>query len=130
MTGIPRHLCVAVVDDDDTQRRALTRFLRAAGMRAIAYASAEEFQSDLKPPHFDCLVVDVQLAGKSGIELRDQLAAEGVATPVLFVTAYDNPKAREQALAGPCLGYLLKRHSGHEILEAIHHGVSSFGPGS
>jgi DNA-binding NarL/FixJ family response regulator len=60
----------------------------------------------------------------SGVELRDQLAAEGIATPVLFVTAYDDPKTREQAVAGHCVGYFRKTDSGGEILEAIRHGVS------
>jgi FixJ family two-component response regulator len=130
MTGILDNLCVAVVEDDESQRRALARLLRAAGMQSIAYASAEEFRSDLRQPRFHCLVIDVQLPGMSGIELRDQLAAEGAATPVLFVTAYDDPKARERALAGPCVGYFRKTASGSEILEAIRHGVSILAPGS
>jgi FixJ family two-component response regulator len=77
MTEILGRLCVAVIDDDESQRRALARLLRAAGMQSTAYASAEEFRSDPKQPRFHCLVVDVQLRGMSGIELRDQLAAEG-----------------------------------------------------
>jgi FixJ family two-component response regulator len=129
MTGILDHLCVGVIDDDASQRRALGRLLRAAGMQSIAYASAEEFRSDLKQPRFHCLLVDVQLPGMSGIELRDQLAAEGIETPVLFVTAHDNPKAREQALAGPCVGYFRKTDSPSEILEAIRHGFRPSLPG-
>jgi len=45
---------------------------------------------------------------------------------VLFLTAYDDPKVRERALAGPCLGYFRKTDSGSEILEAIRHGVLPF----
>jgi FixJ family two-component response regulator len=124
MAAIVDNLYVAVVDDDEGQRRALSRLLRAAGMQPIAYASAEEFRSDLRQPRFHCLVIDVQLPGMSGIELRDQLAAEGIATPVLFVTAHDDETSREQALAGNCLGYFRKTDSGSEILEAIRHGIS------
>jgi CheY-like chemotaxis protein len=121
MTEILGHLCVAVIDDDESQRRALARLLRAAGMQSTAYASAEElFRSDLKQSQFHCLVVDIQLPGMSGIELRDPLAAEGVATPVLFLTAYDDPKVRERALAGPSVGYFRKTACGSEILEAIY----------
>jgi FixJ family two-component response regulator len=129
MAATLENLYVAVVDDDEGQRRSLARLLRAAGMQPIAYASAEAFRSDLRRPRFHCLVIDVQLPGMSGIELRDQLAAEGIATPVLFVTAHDDPTAREQALAGNCVGYLRKTNSGSEILEAIRHGVSGLDRG-
>jgi FixJ family two-component response regulator len=115
---------VGVVDDDESQRRSFARLLRAAGMQPITYASAEEFRGDGKQPRFDCLVLDVQLPGMSGIELRNQLASEGVATPVIFVTAHDDPKARESAMAGRCVGYFRKTDSGSEILDAIRHEVS------
>jgi FixJ family two-component response regulator len=125
VVGISGNVYVGVVEDDDSQRRSLARLLRASGMQPVAYASAEEFLADVKKPRFDCLVLDVQLAGMSGIELRNQLAAEGIATRVIFVTAYDNPSARAQALAGPCLGYFRKSDSGSEILDAIRREVGS-----
>lgn len=115
---------VGIVEDDESQRRSFARLLRAAGMQPIAYASAEEFRADVKQPQFDCLVLDVQLPGMSGIELRNQLATEGIATPVIFVTAYDDPKVRATVLAGRCAGYFPKTVSGSEILEAIRREVS------
>ncbi len=118
------NLYVGVVDDDESLRRSVARLLRAAGMQSITYASAEEFNEDLKHPRFDCLVLDVQLPGMSGIDLRNKLAAEGVATPVLFVTAHDDPRAREEAMAGQCVGYFRKTDAGSELLNAIRHVVS------
>jgi FixJ family two-component response regulator len=115
---------VGVVEDDASHRRALTRLLSAAGMQPIAYSSAEEFRADQKQPRFDCLLLDVQLPDMSGIDLRNQLAAEGVATPVIFVTAHDDPKARQAAMAGNCAGYFRKTSSGSEILDAIRRQVS------
>jgi FixJ family two-component response regulator len=123
-TSFQANVYVGVVDDDESQRKSLARLLRAAGMQPVAYASAEEFRADVKQPRFDCLVLDVQLPGISGIELRNQLTIEGVATPVIFVTAYDDPEAREAAVAGRCVGYFFKTASGSEILEAIRHEVS------
>jgi len=123
--GISGNVYVGVVEDDDSQRRSLARVLRAAGMQPIAYASAEEFRADVKQPRFDCLVLDVQLPGMSGIELRNQLATEGIATPVIFVTAHDDPNARKAALAGRCSGYFRKTDSASEILDAIRREVVS-----
>jgi FixJ family two-component response regulator len=113
------NLCVGVVDDDESVRRSLARLLRAAGMQATTYASAEEFRADVRHPRFDCLVLDVQLPGMSGVELRNRLVAEGVAIPVIFVTGHDDPRARQDAMAGQCLGYFLKTDAGRAILDLI-----------
>jgi FixJ family two-component response regulator len=124
-TGNSANLYVAVVDDDESLLRSLARLLRAAGMQPITYSSAEAFRADAKRPRFDCLVLDVQLPGMSGIDLRNQLSAEGAVAPVLFVTAYDDPQARANAMAGRCAGYFRKTDAGSEILDAIRRAVAA-----
>jgi FixJ family two-component response regulator len=118
------NIYVGVVDDDESLRRSLARLLRAAGMQPITYSSAEEFRADEKQPRFDCLVLDVQLPGISGVDLRNLLAGEGIATPVLFVTAHDDGKAREEAMAGRCVGYFRKTDAGSALLDAIRRAVA------
>jgi FixJ family two-component response regulator len=122
--GNSGNLYVAIVDDDESLLRSLARLLRAAGMQPVTYSSAEAFRVDVKRPRFDCIVLDVQLPGMSGIDLRNQLAADGAATPILFVTAHDDPQARTHAMAGPCAGYFRKTDAGSEILDAIRHAVT------
>lgn len=123
-------VCVGVVDDDESVRRSLARLLRAAGMQPTTYASAEEFRAQAPEQRFDCLVLDVQLPGMSGIDLRNRLAAEGVATPVIFVTGHDDPGLRKGAMAGPCLGYFLKTEAGRAILDAIRSTIAPPGNGT
>lgn len=118
------NLYVGIVDDDESLRRSVARLLRAAGMQPITYGSAEAFCADEKQPRFVCLVLDIQLPGMSGIDLRNKLAAEGVATPVLFVTAHDDPRARAAAMAGQCVGYFRKTDAGSKLLNAIRGVVS------
>lgn len=110
---------VAVVDDDESARRSLGRLLQAAGFQAITYASAELFLEDKSRPQFGCLLLDIQLGGVSGIELAQKLAAEGVRTPTIFITAHDDPEARRDAEATGCAAYFRKTDSGAEVLEAI-----------
>ena len=57
------HYYVAVVDDDESLCRSVGRLLRAAGIEAVTYGSAEAFLEDAKRPQFDCLLLDVQLGG-------------------------------------------------------------------
>jgi len=110
---------VAVVDDDESVCRSFARLLRAAGMQAITYDSAESFLADRKHPQFSCLVLDVQLGGISGIELAQRLAAVGRPTPIVFITAHDDPEARSAAEGLGCAAYFRKTDSGEEVLDAI-----------
>jgi FixJ family two-component response regulator len=109
---------VAVVDDDESLCRSYVRLLRAAGMQPITYTSAEAFLADGKRPRFDCLVLDVQLGGMSGIELAQRLTAVGGHAPIIYITAHDSPETRAEALAVGA-EYFRKTDSGADVLEAI-----------
>jgi FixJ family two-component response regulator len=122
-TNLP--ISVALIDDDESVRRSLERLLRAAGMQSFAYPSAEIFLADDHRPHLDCLLLDVQLEGLSGIELRSQLIASGDRTPVIFITAHDEPGTRKQALAMGCAAYFRKTDPGHAVLAAIRQAVAN-----
>jgi len=110
---------VAVVDDDESICRSFGRLLRAAGLQPVIYDSAESFLADTKHPQFGCLVLDIQLGEMSGIELARRLSAEGERTPVVFITAHDDPEARSAADALGCSAYFRKTDSGKEVLETI-----------
>ena len=115
---------VAVVDGDENLCRSFGRLLRAGGIQPITYASAELFLADTKHPQFDCLVLDIQLGGMSGIELARRLMAEGGHTPIIFITAHDDPDARAAAEAAGCTAYFRKSDSGAEVLDAIRRAVA------
>jgi FixJ family two-component response regulator len=110
---------VAVVDDDESLCRSLGRLLRAAGIQPVTYASAEAFLADTKHPKFDCLVLDIQLGGMTGIELGQRLVAEGGHAPFIFITAHDDPAERAKAEAAGCVAYFRKTDSGADVLDAI-----------
>jgi FixJ family two-component response regulator len=110
---------VAVVDDDEGVCRSIGRLLRTAGFQPVTYASAEALLEDVKRPKFDCLVLDIQLEGMSGLELSQRLSAVKDPTPVIFITAHDEPEVRAQALACGCAGYFRKTDPGEQVLDAI-----------
>lgn len=119
---------VAVVDDDESLCRSFSRLLRMAGFQPVTYASAESFLEDTKRPCFDCLVLDIQLAGMSGLELSRRLVAVRDATPFIFITAHDEPEVRSQALATRCAGYFRKHDPGERVLDAIRQVISRRNP--
>jgi FixJ family two-component response regulator len=115
---------VAVVDDDDSFSRAICRLLRAAGFESSIYNSAEAFLQDTTHAPADCLVLDIQLGGMSGLDLRRRLTAQGTTTPVIFVTAHDEPEVREEARQIGCAAYFRKPVPGQSLVEAITNAVN------
>jgi FixJ family two-component response regulator len=93
--------------------------LRAAHFQPIAYDSAEAFLADTKHPKFDCLVLDIQLEGMSGLELKKRLFTINDVTPVVFITAHDEPEVRAQAEESGCAGFFRKTDSGADVLSSI-----------
>lgn len=115
----PRGSCVAIIDDDESLCRSLARVLRASGMRPECYFSAEAFLEDGRGEDFDCLILDVNLGGMSGIELQERLAESGSPRPVIFITAHDDPDMRERAMRCGCVAYLTKSAPFSTVLAAV-----------
>jgi FixJ family two-component response regulator len=97
---------VAIVDDDESIRRAMTRLIAAYSLRVSAYASAREFLDSLGSEVPACLILDLQMPDMDGLQLLHHLAANGPSIPTIVVTANDEPGIRyrcEMAGAKACL---------------------------
>ena len=81
-----RQPVVHVIDDDAALRESFDVLLECHGMKVHSYASAEAFCRDAAPLPIDCLIIDIDMPGASGVALLDQLRSNGVVTPALFVT--------------------------------------------
>jgi FixJ family two-component response regulator len=115
---------IAIVDDDSSMCRTLSRLLRLAHFRPLAYPSAEAFLADERRLRFDCLVLDIRLGSMSGLELLARLAAEQPRLPVIIVTSLDEPALRAQADALGCVGFFSKSAPGSGIVAAIRSATS------
>ena len=99
------------MDDDDSVCRALKRLVHSLGMAAETYGSSEDFVNQIESlPSFqpDCVILDVQMPGLNGIEAQKRLRRIHKNIPVIFITAFDDRTAREQALAGGAVAFLRK----------------------
>jgi FixJ family two-component response regulator len=102
---------IAIVDDDESVCRALKRLVRSLGMTAETYVSSTEFVDLIEAlPSFkpDCVVLDVQMPGMSGIEVQACIRRARGAIPVIFITAHDDRAVRVQALATGAVAFLRK----------------------
>ena len=114
-----RQITVAVVDDDPIILGSVRELLDAKGFITEPFASAERFLASGVIPRVDCLLLDIQLAGASGIELRLHLEACGSKIPVIFMTGLDDEVLHRQALNAGCVTLLHKPFPEHQLILAI-----------
>jgi FixJ family two-component response regulator len=112
-------LLVAVIDDDASVRKALTRLLRASGHEVEAFASGEEFLKSSRTGAPDCLVLDVHMPSVSGLDVQAALLERGIHVPIIFMTAYDDNALRLRALHLGAVAYLRKPLTEQTLLAAI-----------
>jgi FixJ family two-component response regulator len=110
---------VAVVDDDPGMLKAMRELLRVLDYDTELYVSGETFISSAAASQASCLLVDVQLGGMSGIELRRRLAASGFARPFIFMTGSDSTIILKEALNAGCVALLRKPFSASLLKDAI-----------
>jgi FixJ family two-component response regulator len=115
---------VAVVDDDRSMRAGVERLLNAHGYATRLFSSAEDYLDPGVETDADCLLLDVDLGGMSGIELGRRLAACGRAVPVIFMTAHDDDATRASALETGCIAYLTKPFLGRTLIDAVEIAVA------
>jgi FixJ family two-component response regulator len=111
---------ISIVDDDISIRKSLDRLIRSAGLKVLVFASAEEFLDSAQPRKADCLILDIQLPGMSGIELLHYLKTQKHKVPIIFITAHgSDEQARSEAASDWTVAYLIKPFSGEELLDAV-----------
>jgi FixJ family two-component response regulator len=110
---------VAIVDDDDSMRGALHGLLKAVGLPAIAFASAEEFLESGQQYQTACLIADIRMPGMSGLELQAQLNADRCRIPTIFITAHGDAKMRMQALREGAVEFLSKPFDDVTLLDSV-----------
>lgn len=117
--------CIAVVDDDASVGKALCRLLRCAGYNSKSFCSAEELLQHIFFEAPDCLVLDVQMPGVSGLVLQEHLAAKGLVVPIVFITAHDDDHNRKRALRAGAVDFLLKPVMDQVLISAIQRALNS-----
>jgi FixJ family two-component response regulator len=110
---------VFIGDDDPSVLRSIQRLLKVNGFDAQVFDSVEAFRAFAEPNGALCLVLDVDLKGRSGIELSRQLAASDDSTPIIFMTGSDADHVREEANDAGFLAYLAKPFHAQLLLDAI-----------
>jgi len=114
-----RYITIFVVDDDESVRRALERLMKSSGFKVETFGSAREFLNTGGTRRTGILVVDVRMPEMTGLELQKQMAASGAEIPVIFISAHEDSRAVEMALAAGAEAFLYKPFDDQDLLAAI-----------
>jgi FixJ family two-component response regulator len=109
----------AVIDDDDSVRRAVGCLISSCGFVIEAFGSGEEFFLFGDPQGVCCIVLDFYMPGMSGLEVQSRLVESGSNTPLIFMTACRDGRVRSRALAAGAVGFLHKPFSEEALLSGI-----------
>jgi FixJ family two-component response regulator len=115
----PAEAVVFVVDDDPAVREALCGLIRSVGLRAEAFASAQDFLNSPRPDAAACLVLDVRMPGLSGLDLQRELAGSGERIPIIFITGHGDIPMSVRAMKAGAAEFLPKPFRDQDLLDAI-----------
>lgn len=110
---------IAIVDDDESVRSALQGLMKAVGLPARTFASAEEFLDSGQQHETSCLIADIRMPGMSGLDLQTKLNSENCRIPTIFITAHGDAKMRMQALRSGAVEFLAKPFNDDVLLESV-----------
>jgi FixJ family two-component response regulator len=120
---IEERAVVFVIDDDPSMRLALEDLVSTVGLEVRAFAAPQEFLQSKRHDSLGCLVLDVRLPGMSGLTFHRELANEGVALPVIFITGHGDIPMSVRAMKAGAVEFLTKPFHDQDLLDAIHAAI-------
>ena len=115
---------VLIVDDDADIRESLQSLLRSVGLESRAMDSLPDFLKSEPPLGPTCLILDVRLPGRSGLDYQRDLAAANVKLPIIFITGHGDVPMSVQAMKGGAIEFLTKPFRDQDLLDAIQLGLT------
>ena len=115
---------VLVIDDDPEFRNSVARLLEAVGLQTRQFSSVPDFLRADPPEGPTCLVLDVRMPGRSGLDLQRDLAAANRQVPIIFITAHADVPMSVQAMKGGAIEFLTKPFRDQDLLDAVENGLA------
>ena len=116
---VPAGPLIAIIDDDESMRKALVALVRSAGYEGRGFASADDFVGWGTVPSFGCVITDIQMPGMNGIELKKHLTASLLPVPVIMITAQHDPSLEQRAIVSGADCFLRKPFEADALIACL-----------
>lgn len=110
---------VFVIDDDPSMREALNSLFRSVGLRVELFGSAPELLQAELPDVTSCLVLDIRLPKRSGLDFQAELAKAAIEIPIIFITAHGDVPMTVRAMKAGAVDFLTKPFRDQDLLDAV-----------
>ena len=115
---------IFIIDDDQSIRKSLALFLTAVGYTVESFVSSEDYLAREAFHDNGCLILDVNLGGKTGIELQEDLISQQSLLPIIFITGEGNIPMSVQALKKGAVNFLEKPFDDNELLLSVNEAMA------
>jgi FixJ family two-component response regulator len=116
---------VVVIDDDRGVRESLDAMLRSVGMNVACFASTQEFLAYDFSDAPACIVLDIRLPGRNGLDFQDDLAAAQITTPVIIISGYADIPMSVRAMKAGAVEFLTKPVRAQDLLDAVRSAIAT-----
>jgi FixJ family two-component response regulator len=114
---------VYIIDDDASVREGVGELIRSVGLGVQTFASSQEFLDSKRPDVPGCIILDVRLPGRSGLEFQKVLQSLSIPLPVIFISAHGDVPISVRAMKSGAIEFLTKPLREQELLDAVHAGI-------
>jgi FixJ family two-component response regulator len=115
---------VFVIDDDPSVREALDSLLRSVALKVQLFESTQEFLDAKRPDAPACIVLDVRLPGRSGLDFQHDMARSRVHLPIIFITGHGDIPMSARAFKAGAIEFLTKPFRDQEFIDAVMLGIA------
>ena len=115
---------VLIIDDDPEFRDSVARLLRTVGLQTREFSSVSDFLKADPSDGPTCLLLDVRMPGRSGLDLQRDLAAANSQVPIIFITAHADVPMTVQAMKGGAIEFLTKPFRDQDLIDAVEAGLA------
>jgi FixJ family two-component response regulator len=116
---------VYIVDDDAAVRDSIQELVESVGLRAQGYASGQAFLDSFKQEAGGCLVLDVRMAGMSGLLLQERLNELGATLPIIVITGHGDVPMAVRTLQAGAVDFIQKPYRDQLLLDSINKALAS-----
>jgi FixJ family two-component response regulator len=123
---MPSARTIGIVDDDDALRDSLALILRFRNYDVLEFDCGEALLDRNPLPRMDCMILDLRMKEKDGLEVLESCIGRGFTTPIIVVTAFGNVSAATRALKAGAFDFLEKPVREEQMLRVIEDALSQF----
>jgi two-component system, LuxR family, response regulator FixJ len=126
MTESERSEEILIVDDDATVRDSLSMLFALEGYRVTTFMDGTSFVSAARTRPIACVLLDIYVPGKSGLEILKDLDANSYAAPILIMSAHGNIPIAVEAIKSGAFDFIEKRQDAVAIVDRVHEAMDAW----